>query len=218
MKSLIFLLFFCSPLAWPRQSETALKSSPEDFLKTSLQNYEAEFLEIKVKQEIFLSMIKTSLNSEGSLALSKEQFRLDLNGNPSSLSVFDGKTFWHQADKQEKIVFKFNQIQSFQKLSTFLNYESLLKNFKITSFKNQQKTHIYQLWPKNSSPLKSIYLKTDTQYLVEIRLNWKDLNNWQRYRLSKPLIKKVNDKANSLLFTFQTVDFKVIERTDKIEI
>ena len=201
----------------PAQESRAQKS-PADFLKLSLQNYQADFLRIPIRQEIFMSVIKTSLSSEGFLALSRDKFRLELEGNPALLSLFDGKTFWHQPDKREKIVFKFKQVQAFQKLSTFLNYQSLLENFEIEDFKNLPGSHIYKLRPKKNSPLSSIYIKTDRQYLVEIRLSWKDLNNWQRYHLSKPLSSKASSSQIAQIFRFSTTGFKVIERSEKIQI
>ena len=186
------------------------KNPASHFLKKSLQNYTVESFEIPIKQETFLSIIKTSLKSEGSLFVSKEKFRLELKGNPSSLSVFDGKNLWYQPDKKEKLVFKLKQ--SFQNLNRFFNYEDLLKNFEIKDFKNQKTSHIYQLQPKKNSVLESVYLKTDTKSIREIRLRWKNANNWQRYYLSPPLIKKQNKEDK--LFVFPSAGFKIIEKTE----
>ena len=179
----------------------------ERALESLLKRYQTSF-QIKVKQELYLSVIKTNLTSEGFLNVKGQKFLLDLKGNPSSLTIFDGSFLWHQADKKETAVFKLKDPIQFQILTNFFSAPSFFKNFQIKEFQKKGQVEVYHLKPKRGMKgLEGIFMKAKG-FILEIRLIWKDLNNWQKYSLSRPLQKDFPPE----MFQFSETGFQVIDQ------
>ncbi|MCZ0933002.1 MAG: outer membrane lipoprotein carrier protein LolA, partial [Oligoflexia bacterium] len=180
----------------------------EKALEKLLEKYQSSSFQVKIKQEVFLSVIKTNLISEGFLNIKGQKFRLDLKGKPSSLTVFDGSFLWHQADKKEKAVFKLKDPLQFQILTNFFNRKSFFKNFQIKEFHKKGSFELYHLQPKQEMKgLGEIFMKAGG-FILEIRLIWKDLNNWQKYKLSKPSQKDFLPE----MFEFPSDGFQVLDQ------
>ena len=183
-----------------KQAETALKKILKQYQKASFQ--------LKIKQEVYLSIIKTNLISEGLLNIKGQKFVLDLKGNPSSLTLFDGSFLWYQADKKEKVVFKLKDPMQFQILTNFFTIESFFENFQIKSFQRKNQFTFYHLEPKQEmKDLKEIFMKAGG-FILEVRLTWKELNNWQKYTFSKPFQKNLSEKV----FQFPSTGFQVMDQ------
>ena len=190
------------------QRKRSKSSAGEKELKKILKNYHLKPIQIKIKQEVFLAIIKTNLKSEGFLSLQANKFKLELKGRPSSLSLFDGNFLWHQADRGEKVVFKLKNPPKFQVLTNFFNRTDFFKYWAIKKFLRKKPYYFFQLQPKNhTGALNEVFIKADT-YILELRLTWKDLNNWQKYTLSKP-VEKSFPKS---FFQFTSKDFQIITK------
>jgi len=186
-------------------------SLAEKSLKQTFENYKADSFLIPIKQYLFLSVLKTNLSSEGKLFLKGERFRLELKGNPSSLSLFDGRFFWHQADLKEKLVFQLEKPSEIQKISSFFDFQTLLELFEMTGFSSRKSFKTYTFKPKKKiQGLKELVIKTDQNFLSEMRFIWEDLNTWQKYTLSKPLIKNIPDS----FFVWTHKDYRILRRED----
>ncbi|MDE0092681.1 MAG: outer membrane lipoprotein carrier protein LolA [Oligoflexia bacterium] len=155
-------------------------------LKKTLEKYQLSSFQIQVSQEVFLSVIKTNWVSKGFLSVKNQKFRLDLEGKPSSLTVFDGHFLWYQADKRERLVFKLKNPLGFQILTNFFSWKDFFNNFQIKEFQKKDQFEFYRLQPKiEIKDLKEIFMKVDG-FILEIRLIWQNLNNWQKYNFSPP--------------------------------
>ena len=210
MRRIFFLipgLFFClSGFAAERDFSSAKKS-----LENLLQNYSASSLVIPLQQDIFLSILKTNLTSEGRLFLKDQKFRLELKGNPSSLSLYDGFFFWHQPDLKEKLVFRIKKPSDIQNLSSFFSADSFFNRFEMTDFVSRQKFRIYQFKPKKEiKGLKKVFMKTNQKWILEMRFIWEELNTWQKYTFSKPVIKE----NPSSLFEWTQKGYRILEKED----
>ena len=180
-------------------------------LKKLLENYQADSLIIPVKQDIFLSLLKTNLTSEGNLFLKGEKFRLDLKGRPSSFSLFDGSVFWYQPDLNEKLVFQMDKPSEIQKMSSLFEINSLLEVFELSHFSARKLSNRYHFrLRKKRQGLKELVIKSDKSFIVEMRLIWEDLNTWQKYSFSKPVIKNLPDSY----FIWSKKDHRVLRATD----
>ena len=178
-------------------------------LKKVFQGYQYSSLIIPVKQEVFLSIIKTGLVSKGSIFLQNEKFRLDLKGKPSSRALFDGLFLWHQPDLAEKVVFKLKKPAEIQMLNHFFLKDKFFDNFKIVDFKSNNRFLFYHLKPKKEiRDLKEVFMKTDAKIVLELRFVWKNSNSWQKYSFLKPVIKK-NPEA---LFKWNPTGFRILEK------
>ena len=194
----------------PSSLKDPLISSAKKALYKVLRAYGLKQLEIKIEQEIFLSAINSTVKSRGRLHLNQDQFYMKLKGNPSSLLLFDGQTLWYQADISEKLVFKSQNPSDIQLLSSFFDKKALFKAFKIQKAVKEGQGFILQLKPKQEiKGLSQIFMKFET-YISEIRIIWEDLDNWQKYKLSKPVYKKPEPK----IFQFSIEGFQVINKTD----
>ena len=75
-------------------------------------------------------------------------------------------------------------------------------------FQRKKQFNLYHLQAKTElKNLADIFMKAD-DFILEIRLTWKDLNNWQKYQLSNPVKKDFPAE----LFQFQTSGFQVVDR------
>ena len=155
-----FLLSFCLSIfsfvclgeGAGRSSELELRvKQGKETLKKLLLKYQNSGLQIEIKQEVYLSVIKTNLISRGLLNIQAQKFYLDLKGNPSSLTVYDGSFLWHQADKKEKTVFKLKNPMQFQILTNVFNAESFFKNFQIKDFQKKGQVELYHLKSKQKN-------------------------------------------------------------------
>ena len=181
----------------------------QSILKQALENYHLKTMQIKIEQEIFLSAITTSMKSHGVLDIKGEIFHLQLNGSPSSVMLFDGHFLWYQADTSEKTVFQFKEHPQMQILTGLFSTTNFFKVFYIKRFQKENQEYIFQLSTKKEiAGLSEIFMKVDT-YILEVRLIWKELNNWQKYKFSKPIYKKFPDKH----FQFPSSGFQVITKT-----
>ena len=208
---LCFLLLFSPCFSLGAENRTLQNLSQvkagEKALEKLLKKYDKTSFQIKVKQEVFLSLIKTNLISEGVLNVKGQKFRLSLKGKPSSLTVFDGSFLWYQADTKEKVVFKLKDPMPFQILTAFFNKTSFLKAFQIKEFQKKGPFNFYHLQPQQEMKgLEGVFIKS-ADFILEIRLVWKDLKNWQRYKLSKPYKTDFSEE----MFQFSVVDFQVID-------
>ena len=189
-----------------RKNPNSLTGEKE--LKKILKKYHLKSAQIRIKQEIFLTVIKTNLKSEGFLSFKANKFKLKLKGNPSSLSLFDGNFFWHQADRAEKVVFKLKNQPGFQFLAIFFNEKDFFKHWAVKKFQRKKSHYFFQLQPKKpEEALSTIFVKATT-HIWELRLIWKDLNNWQKYTLSRPIEKSFPKK----FFQFPSKDFQIITK------
>ena len=214
MKEILCVLLFICPFV--SQGVGLSDSAPVDLkvktgkksLEKLIQKYQSPSFQMRIKQDIFLSIIKTSLSSEGFLFIKHPKFRLDLKGKPSSLTVFDGSFLWHQADKKEKLVFKIKQPMQFQILTNFFNLKSFFDNFQINKYYKKDSFEFYNLQPKKDlHGLKEIFMKAGT-FIVEIRLIWKDLNSWQKYTFSPPIKKDLPLET----FKFSSTGFQIMDQ------
>ena len=165
-------------------------------------------MQIKIEQEIFLSAIKTRLKSHGLLNIKGEKFYLKLKGQPSSVMLFDGDILWYQADNSEKVVFQVKKPSHIQILTSFFDEKRFFELFFIKQSKKTNQDYVFQLQPKKEiEGLSDIFVKVRS-HVSELRLIWKELNNWQKYEFSKPLAKELPDK----LFQFSTSGFQVITK------
>ena len=189
-------------------SDLSENSTAQSSLREVLKDYQLKAIQIKVEQEIFLSAVQSSIKSQGFLNLKGEKFRLELKGNPSSLLLFDGEFLWYQADKEEKTVFRLKEHPQIQLLTGFFSEKNFFKSFHIKKTRRQRQDYILQLEIKKEiEGLSEIFIKVSS-YISEVRLIWKDLNNWQKYKFSKPLYKELSDK----FFQFNPTGFKVITK------
>ena len=203
-----FLILFVTVLSVSCFASQKDLSQAQDNLAKILENYQMESLLIPVKQDIFVSILKTNLSSEGLLFFKGNQFRLDLKGNPSSLSLYDGSFFWHQPDLKEKLVFQVKKPSEVQNINTFFNKDLLLEKFDLVDVSSMKGISYYHFRFKKKKPgLEKLLIKTNQKWILEIRLTWEDLNTWQKYTLSKP-VKKENPDA---LFKWVNTDHRIIE-------
>lgn len=196
-------LAFC-PLVLSQEKPAPGRSQ----LKKVLQKYSLKPVRIPIHQEIFLSGIQSPIQSQGHLDIHKERFLLLLKGEPSSKMLFDGNILWYQPDLKEKLVFQIQSPSQIQMLSHFFNSESFFKNFKIKeSIRKNQNDFFHFLPRQNKEALSDIFMKTSS-YISEIRLVWRDLNNWQKYKLSRPTSQTFPKKH----FQFSPLGFEVISQ------
>ncbi len=159
-------------------------------LKDVLQNYHLKSLQLKIEQEIFLSAIRTSMKSQGHLDIQGEKFYLKLEGDPSSILLFDGEFLWYQASTSEKTVFKLKEHPQIQILNGLFSEKKFFEAFRIKRSRKQNQDYVFELKVKKEiEKLSKIFVKTNN-YISEVRLVWKDLDNWQKYKFSKPLPKE----------------------------
>ena len=164
-------------------------------LEKALKSYNSRSIQIEISQEVFLNYLKESLKTHGFLKKKKGEFRLELKGSPSSLILFDGHFLWYQADIREKVIFKFKKHPQIQLLTGLFSKKSFFEVFEITNFRKSKKSYIFHLTPRADIPgLKEVFIKVKS-YISEVRIIWKDLNNWQKLKLSKPYHKEFPEKA-----------------------
>ena len=197
--------FFC----WSGYSIEKDFSTARQSLEKLLQNYKADSFIIPLRQDLFLSILKMNLTNQGKIYIKGEKFRLDLKGNPSNLSVFDGVFLWYQPDLKEKLVFKIKNPSEVQKISTFFEIESLLNKLELIDFVQKKPFKVYHFKPKKKiQGLKEIFMKSNGKWIVEMRFIWDDLNTWQKYTLSKPVLKK----NPSQLFEWTQKEYRILEK------
>ena len=124
------------------------KKTAQQVLIQVLRQYHLKTIQITVEQEIFLSAVKTSIKSQGSLSLKGEKFRLELKGNPSSLMLFDGEFLWYQADREEKTVFRLKEHTQMQILASFFSETNFFKSFHIKKSLKKTELIFFNLNPK----------------------------------------------------------------------
>ena len=184
-------------------------------LRKILSAYRLKSYRLEIQQEVFLSPLKIKIKSEGFLDMKGEKFYLKLKGAPSTLTVFDGQLLWHQPDLSEKTAFQFSGDQPLMKLlSGFFQPEQLLSRFQILRLKKTKKGYVFHLQPKKNEAgagleggLSSVFVRAE-DYISEIRLIWKELNNWQKYHLKAPELMDFDSKH----FTFSTEGVELIKK------
>lgn len=192
----------------PSAPPSKKKHNPKENLKPVFESYNLESLQIKIQQEIFLSAIKINMKSKGNLDIKGNKFYLNLKGNPSSVLLFDGKILWYQSDASEKLVFQLKNPSHIQILTSFFNEKSFFKSFHIKQAIKTEQNYVLQLLPiKKIKDLAKVFIKTET-HISEIRITWKNLSNWQKYTLSKPVSKTFPEGH----FQFPTEGFQVIKK------
>ena len=221
LDTLFLLLFSLSAVSAPssksatNQNELARlaghisNSAASLALKKVLNNYQSTTLQINMEQEIFLSAIQTNIKSQGQLHSQGEKFYLKLEGHPSSVMIFDGKFLWYQADASEKVVFQLTNPSDIQILTRFFDEKKFFQNFHIQKARKVNQEYVLQLSPKKKlAGLSEIFMKFG-QHISELRIVWKELDNWQKYKFSKPKNKSFPDKH----FQFSISGFQVITKT-----
>lgn len=149
--------------------------------------------------------------SEGHLFLKRQKFRLELKGNPSSLSIFDGDFLWHQPDLKEKLVFRIKKQSEIQRLSSFFESQALFESFKLKDFVQRKPLSFYHFQPvQKIQGLKEVFMKTDQKRILEMRFTWEDLNTWQKYTFSKPIVKS----NPATLFKWNQTGYRILEKED----
>ena len=200
---------FASPVQIKSQNPLSADQSARLFLKQALKNYRLKSVQIAVHQEIFLSPIKMKIKSQGFLDIHEKKFRLDLSGQSSSLILFDGQWLWYQPDKSEKAVFKLKNPPSIQMISHFFDESLFFKSFQIKKAIKKGKNYIFQGQPvQQIEGWDEMFIKAGA-YISEIRITQKELNNWHKYKFSKPVYKKFSDKH----FQFPSAGFQLITKT-----
>ena len=64
--------------------------------------------------------------------------------------------------------------------------------FEIMNIVSRKPFKIYQLKPKKKiQDLKELFMKTNQNFLLEMRFTWENLNTWQKYTFSKPVFKEI---------------------------
>lgn len=201
------------PALEPASSATSVPHPPEyqkavRTLQKLFKKYRLKGMQIKVEQEVFLSGVQSTIKSRGILNVQGEKFLLQLKGRPSSLLLFDGQFLWYQADTSEKTVFQLKQPSRIQILAGFFNEDSFFKSFQIIKAQKTGHSHIFQIQPRTKiEGLSEVFMKA-AAYISELRLIWKDLDNWQKYKFSKPVDKKFTEE----MFQFTPSGFQVITR------
>jgi len=205
----LLMLISLSSLAQPTQISSSMLEKTQSHLKQVFKRYHLKSMQIQITQEIFLSGFSQTIKSKGLLYLKRKKFRLQLNGTPPALLLFDNRFLWYQADTNEKLVFRLKNPSPTQVLTHFFLEENFFKNFKILQAKQKGSNYILHVLPKiKNENLKEIFIKTGT-YISEIRLIWKDLGSWQKYKFSKPLHKEISDQK----FKFISSGFQVVDKT-----
>ena len=205
-----FVLFF---LCFPSLSSRAKKEEKPQktaflALEKALKNYYSQSFKLKVQQELFLASIKESIKSSGFLNKQDNQFQLQLEGQPSSLLLFDGQFLWYQADTREKVVFQSKNHPQIHLLTGLFSGKKFFDLFEIKKSKQKNKAYILHILPKKEiKGLKEIFMKVDT-HISEVRIIWKDLNNWQKLSFSKPIHKSFPKN----FFKFSKQGFQIIKR------
>ena len=214
MKISFFIIFLAYSILAQAEVKTPAVEKKESVkqgelaLKKLLEKYPLSAFQVKISQEVFLAVIKTNLISNGFLSVKDQKFRLELEGKPSSLTVFDGRFLWHQVDKKEKVVFKLQDPLQFQILTNFFNQEEFFRNFQIKEFQKKDRYKLYHLQAKKEMKgLEKIFMKADN-FILEIRVVWKNLNNWQKYKLSPPIQKNFPAK----IFDFSVEGFQIVDK------
>ena len=214
MKAIYYLaLFFFSPGFSSQDKAQAQRLMPsiqtaQKALRQVLKIYHLKPMQIKIEQEIVLSAVKTSMKSHGALDINGKKFYLKLKGQPSSVMLFDGKFLWYQPDTNEKVVFLLKKPSRIQILTSFFDETSFFKHFHIQQARKKGQDYILQLIPKKQiEGLSEVFIKFSS-HISEFRIIWKDLNNWQKYKFSKPRDKKFSDQH----FEFFTEGFQVITK------
>ena len=158
-------------------------------LQKVLSVYRLKSYRIELLQEVFLSPLKIRIKSKGFLDMEGEKFYLKLEGSPSSLTVFDGDFLWHQPDLLEKTAFQLRNHPQMKLLSGFFQAESFFRRFQIRNFKKAEQSYVFHLQPEKDlvEGLSSVFVQTKG-HISEIRLIWKDLNNWQKFHLQPPKV------------------------------
>ena len=176
-----------------------------DHLKKVFQNYQGD-LQIPVESEVFLSSLNKKIKSKGSLDISKNKFRLILNGNPGSLLVFDGASLFIQSDLTEKTCFQVKDPKGIQNLQIFFDEEAFFKNFEVREALQKSGFKLYKLKPK--IPLEEVdyILLKVTGFIKEIEIFSNEKSSSQKYLLKAP--RKKTFKASH--FKFQTEGFDVV--------
>ena len=207
----LFLLFYLlvSP-ASHAQSDLALKKQARLTLKKALKKYRLKTMQIKVRQEFFITSIKESMKNYGVLNKNGKKFYLKLTGQPSSISLFDGQFLWYQTDINEKLVFQLKDHPQIQMLSALFDEKSFFELFQIQQAKKNKSFYILQLLPKKEIVnLNELFVKVGS-HISEIRILWKDLDNWQKLLFSKPIYKKFPKD----FFHFSTSGFQVLTESE----
>ena len=211
MKSAYFLfstiLFLSSSVIRAKEGEN-LKKTAYSAVEKALEHYHSKSFKIKVKQEIFLTSIKESIKSSGSLNKKENRFQLRLEGQPSSSFLFDGEFLWYQADTNEKLVFQFKNHPQIHLLNGFFSGKKFPEIFEIQKIKQQNRTYILQLLPKTKvKGLKEVFMKVNS-HISEVRIIWEELNNWQKLSFSRPVHKSFPEN----FFQFSKQGFQVIQK------
>lgn len=203
--SSLLLLSFSVTRAKEREKP---KKTGYSLIEKTLEHYNSKSFTLKVKQEIFLTSIKESIESSGSLNKKGNRFQLELKGEPSSSFLFDGKFLWYQPDTSEKLVFQFQNHPQIHLLNGFFSAKKFFELFEIGNRKQKKQTHIIQLFPKEEiKGLKEIFMKINS-HILEVRIIWEDLNNWQKLSFSKPIYKSFPKN----FFQFSKEGFQVIQK------
>ena len=212
MKYLYYIAFgliFAAPIQAKKPPSSTSDQSARAALKQALKSYHLKSAQIAVQQEIFLSPIKMKIKSQGFLDIQEKKFRLDLTGQSSSLILFDGQWLWYQPDKLEKTAFKLKNPPAIQMLSHFFDESLFFKSFQIKKTVKTGKNYVFQAEPiKKIEGWDEMFIKIGA-YVLEIRITQEELNNWHKYKFSKPVYKKFFDKH----FQFPTEGFQLITKT-----
>ena len=202
----LMAVFVASAQNPPENSSPSIEELAQTALKKAFQNNCEQAVQIKIRQELFLTSIQKSIVSYGVLSMKGRKFKLELKGEPSSLSVFDGNFLWHQADTSEKTVFQLTNHPQIQTLTDFFESTSFSEGFQIKQVQQFNKSYVLELAPKkNIKGLKTVFMRVDS-YISQLRMIWKDLSNWQKLDLEKPECKGLSDS----FFQFSSTGFQII--------
>jgi len=202
---IVFVLIWSVPYS-------SLSSQKKGFLilKKVLNKYQSQSIYFKIQKKLYLPLLGETIKENGNFYIENKKFRLQMNGVPSYLMIFDGQQLWYQPDINEKIVFKLKDHPHIYLLFRLFNFDTFLEHFSIKSFekKSQHRYSFHVETLKDTYSLQKISLEVG-HYIEEIHLFWEDLGQWQKYKFLNPWVK---NRFTASKFRFLERGFEVISK------
>ncbi|MGI9548790.1 MAG: LolA family protein [Bdellovibrionales bacterium] len=204
------ILFLCGVCICEAGAFASDKQQALLFLKKVLNKYQVQSIHFKLEKELFLPSLEEIIKEKGDFYIQKKNFRFQMNGSPSYLMIFDGNQLWYQPDTKEKIVFKLKDHPQIYFLFDLFDPQGFLQSFSIEKFsKKHASSYAFHLRPiKPIEDLEEVFIEVE-KYIKEIKVTWKDLGQWQKYRFLNPWVKK---SFPSSRFQFSSKNFEILEK------
>ena len=161
----LMAVFVASAQNQPKNPPPSIEELAQTALEQAFQDNCEQAVQIKIRQELFLTSIERRIISHGVLSMKGKKFKLELKGKPSSLSVFDGNFLWHQADTSEKTVFQLTNHPQVQTLTGFFKSTSFSERFQVKQVQQFNTSYVLELTPKdNIKGLKTVFYESGFLY------------------------------------------------------